>query len=100
MTEINNIGFELEEKMAESSSQPINLISSPIIRRTSAYYDQIDTTSAYSESTLPSELVEKQIEEYRKQQRTQALETEEFERNNNVQYKLRIDKVLIVGGGN
>ncbi|KAG5672018.1 hypothetical protein PVAND_002180 [Polypedilum vanderplanki] len=100
MTENDNFGFELDEKVTEVALQPVNLPISPIIRRTSTYYEHIDTNSIYSESTLPSELVEKQIEEYKKQQRIQAFETEEFERNNNIQYKLRIDKVLIVGGAN
>ena len=74
---------------------------SPIVQ-TNPYYESFDSISMYTESTVPSEFAELEVQahEYRKNQRqaaTSSLENESKQQNN-IQYNLRFDKVVIVGG--
>jgi hypothetical protein len=75
---------------------------SPIVRQTNPYYESFDSISMYTESTVPSEFAEMEVHahEYRKNQRlaaTAGLENESKQQSN-IQYNLRFDKVVIVGG--
>ena len=74
---------------------------SPIVQ-TNPYYESFDSISMFTESTVPSEFaaLEVQAHEYRKNQRLAAAASLESEskQQNNIQYNLRFDKVVIVGG--
>lgn len=62
----------------------------PVVKR-------ISFCSMFSESTVPSEEVYRNIEEYKQKQRAAALESEQTKKSS-VQYNLRVDKFVIVGG--
>jgi hypothetical protein len=93
----DNHGFEYDSAAINTFTIPrVNL--TPIVKRTSMFYGPNDGISVITESTVPSEVVQKHYEEYKKVQREQALEDEAFDRNNNVQYNIKLNKVVIVGG--
>lgn len=75
---------------------------SPIVQ-TNPYYESFDSISMFTESTVPSEFAEFEVQahEYRKKQRqvaAESLESESKQQSSNIQYNLRFDKVVIVGG--
>jgi hypothetical protein len=92
-----NPAFEPDGNTAiELDSRPPSY-SPPAFRRTISHYE-IDAISVVTESTVPSEIVEKRIEAHMRQQRAEAQETDDFQRKNNVHYKFNIDRLVILGG--
>lgn len=83
-------------------SQASQIDSVPIVSQTNPYYESFDSISMFTESTVPSEFAELEVQahEYRKNQRLAAAASLENEskQQSNIQYNLRFDKVVIVGG--
>jgi len=106
----NNPSFEYDEDVCDHkkffneilNNQASQINSSPIVRETNPYYESFDSISMFTESTVPSEFAELEIQahEYRKNQRLAAAASLENEskQQSNIQYNLRFDKVVIVGG--
>lgn len=117
-TSVNNPSFEYDEVNCDNikilDSPPENVMDnnnasqidsyklSPIVQANPCY-ESFDSISMFTESTVPSEFAEFEVQahEYRKKQRqaaTESLENESKQQNSNIQYNLRFDKVVIVGG--
>lgn len=68
---------------------------SPIVRRTSSFFGPFDSVSVFTDTTVPSEVAAFEVEAYEKRKK---LETDAKQKKNNIQYNLRVDRVVIVGG--
>ncbi|KAL7021285.1 hypothetical protein ACKWTF_011824 [Chironomus riparius] len=89
-----------ENNFNNNASQIDSNALSPIVQ-INPYYESFDSISMFTESTVPSDFAELEVQahEYRKNQRqaaTASLESE-LKQQNNIQYNLRFDKVVIVG---
>lgn len=90
-----------ENNFNNNTSQIDSNALSPIVQ-IDPYYESFDSISMFTESTVPSDFAELEVQAhvYRKNQRqaaTASLESE-LKQQNNIQYNLRFDKVVIVGG--
>lgn len=93
----DNLAFDADEDKQIAVITPNAPPLTPIIRRTSTFFDQYDSVSMFTESTVPSDVNAMWISDY---ERLRAAESSGSQNsgNNNVQYNIRLDKVVIVGG--
>lgn len=91
----DNQAFENNEEILEEHIVPKPIV--PFVRYTNTHFDPFDSISAFSETTVPSEFAEIEVEAYELQKKLK-LENESKQKSSNIQYNLRFDKVVIVGG--